>query len=175
VVPAIELGPVVAELVSAVAGRPPVTLVPNPVEDTLLTLETAMAELDDLTSDELPGHAAGLGCPSCHGALFELPGQPTPRYRCRVGHAWSPESLLDEQAEAFEGALWMALRSLEDKSALARRMAEAAKLRGGTGLAERYLFTGEEADRAGQLIRELIARWAAARQVPADGDSTSAR
>jgi two-component system chemotaxis response regulator CheB len=124
----------------------------------LATLETAMANMEDLTSDAMSVRPAGLACPSCHGALFELPGEPTPRYRCWVGHAWSPQTLLDEQAAAFEGALWMALRSLDEKASLARRMGAAAQARGSDGAAERYDAVSEEAEQAGQLIRELIAR-----------------
>jgi two-component system, chemotaxis family, protein-glutamate methylesterase/glutaminase len=175
IAPAAKLGPTVAELVASMTSdQPEPEPEPDPAapDDRLMTLETAMANMDDLTTDELPGQPSGLACPSCHGGLFELPGEPTPRYRCRVGHAWSPESLLDEQADAFEGALWMALRSLEEKSALARRMADAANRRGGTGIAERYRLSGEEADHAGRLIRELIARMGTASDpsVPVPGD-----
>jgi two-component system chemotaxis response regulator CheB len=64
----------------------------------LLAAETDMASMRPVTGDEIPGQPAGTACPSCHGALFELDGVPTPRYRGRVGHAWSPETLLDEQS-----------------------------------------------------------------------------
>ncbi|GIJ44542.1 chemotaxis protein CheB [Virgisporangium aliadipatigenens] len=130
---------------------------PFPADDAL-AMETAIAELQDMTSAELPGTPAGFACPTCHGGLFELAGEPSPRYRCWVGHAWSPQSLLDELGAAFEGALWMALRSLEEKAALARRMSDNAKERGFTGAAARYVEKGEDAENAGALIRELIRR-----------------
>ena len=130
----------------------------TPPADALLVGETDMAEFDPVTSEDLPAHPAGLGCPSCHGALFELPGAPAPRYRCLVGHAWSPESLLDEQATALEGALWMALRSLEDKASLSRRMAEGARRRGQHAAAGRYDTNRSDATAAAGLIRDLISK-----------------
>jgi two-component system, chemotaxis family, protein-glutamate methylesterase/glutaminase len=170
VVVASDLGRTVADLVrSAVAnGRPPVE--PTPSEEQLANLETAMANMADLTTDELRSRPSGLACPSCHGGLFELPGEPTPRYRCRIGHAWSPQSLLAEQGETFESALWMALRSLEEKAALSRRMAQSAGARGSTGAAERYRNAEVEAERAGHLIREMIGRLGAAKGSDKDSD-----
>ncbi|MET8152301.1 chemotaxis protein CheB [Actinoplanes sp. NPDC049668] len=120
--------------------------------------EAVMDDLIGFTREDPPGRPAGLACPTCHGGLFEVVGEPTPRYQCRVGHAWSPGSLLEEQAAAFEGALWMALRSLEEKAALARRMGRDAHLRRHQATAERYEETAREATQAGELIRELIRR-----------------
>jgi two-component system, chemotaxis family, protein-glutamate methylesterase/glutaminase len=154
VLPAHELGPAVAELLKSQAdsGKTERT----DADDDLVALETAMANLEDLTAEDLPAQPSGLGCPSCHGALFELPGVPVPRYRCRVGHAWSPESLIDEQAEALDGALWTALRSLEEKAALCRRMAAMSRNRGSTSMATRYEGRSVEAEEAARQIRKLI-------------------
>jgi two-component system chemotaxis response regulator CheB len=160
--PAAKLGPVIAEVVAEVVAAPgDAPANPGSASDAdaeLATLETAMANMANLTSDVMALGPAGLACPSCHGALFELPGEPTPRYRCWVGHAWSPQSLLDEQAAAFEGALWMALRSLEEKASLARRLRTSAEDRGDVRTADRYETMSEEAEQAGRLIREMIAR-----------------
>jgi PAS domain-containing protein len=60
---------------------------------------------------------------ACHGVLFELPGGPAPRFRCRVGPAWSPASLVEEQADADDEALWAAVRALDEKPALLERLA----------------------------------------------------
>jgi two-component system, chemotaxis family, protein-glutamate methylesterase/glutaminase len=160
VVAASKLGGLLAEI--SAAERPEVA---PPPADALLDAEVAIAGMAPITTDELTVGPAGYGCPSCGGSLFEIPGSPIPRYRCRVGHAWSPDSLLDEQAVALEGALWMALRALEEKSALSRRMAaEREGRRSSTG--PRFRDIAEEAEAAGATIRDLIARIGAGGAAP---------
>ena len=124
---------------------------PEPGPDPLLDAEVAMSQLGPVTTDAF-APPAGFGCPSCGGGLFEIADQPIPRYRCRVGHAWSPESLLDEQVIAVEGALWMALRALEEKSALSRRLAGAR----GAVHARRFEEQAAEAEGAAAAIRRFI-------------------
>ncbi|MDR7321027.1 MULTISPECIES: chemotaxis protein CheB [Catenuloplanes] len=120
--------------------------------DPRLEDEVAISDVEARTTDRTPGATpAGFGCPDCGGNLFELGGEPIPHFRCRVGHAWSPESLLAEQAVATEGALWTALRALEEKAALSRRMA-------GRTSADGYRRTADDADHAAALIRQLIDR-----------------
>jgi two-component system chemotaxis response regulator CheB len=149
-----------AKLGGLIAGITAVDLpesAPPPADDALLDAEVSMSQLGPLTSDELNVPAAGYGCPSCGGALFQIAADPLPRYRCRVGHAWSPESLLDEQAVALEGALWMALRALEEKSALSRRMAGNLSSEHAASGA-RFRDMAADAEAAGAAIRRLIAQ-----------------
>lgn len=97
----------------------------------LLVKETDIAGLDAdaLLAPDRPGEPSGLACPDCHGVLFEV-NEPITRFRCRVGHAWSPESLLVEQVEELESALWMALRVLKERAALHRKIAGSARSSG---------------------------------------------
>jgi two-component system chemotaxis response regulator CheB len=160
VAPAAKLGALIAEVTTMDLPEPS----PFGGDDDLLDAEVRMSELGPLTSDELPVLPSGYGCPSCGGALFQYAAQPLPRFRCRVGHAWSAESLLDEQAIALEGALWMALRALEEKSALSRRMAESHGLASGA----RFRDVASEAETAGKTIRKLINQIGST--VPRDAD-----
>jgi two-component system chemotaxis response regulator CheB len=151
VAPAAKLGGLLAEMTAMALPDDP-----HLPADRLLDKEVAMSDLAAVTSDEF-APPAGFGCPACGGGLFQINDGPVPRYRCRVGHAWSPETLLDEQAIALEGALWMALRALEEKSELSRRMAaNGTHRRAGTG--DRFDSIAADADAAGATIRRLIAR-----------------
>jgi len=153
VVPVAKIGPLLGELTTLT--------VPDqfgPAPDQALAMEVAMAELAPVTAEDLPGRPAGYGCPACGGSLFEVQSEPAPRYRCRVGHAWSAESLLEEQTAGLEGALWMALRALEEKASLSERMAATARVRGQEHVSARYKGTAQEAEEAGALIRRLIDR-----------------
>lgn len=146
----------IGELIGKVAAAS--TPETGEVADELLTAETEMAQFSPMTTDELGAWPAGLACPSCHGALFDLAGEPVPRFRCRVGHAWSPETLLAEQGIAVEDALWVALRALEEKSALSHRMAESASVRGNQWAARRFADSAADTKAAGRLVRDLINR-----------------
>jgi len=125
-----------------------------------LRRESAMAEMeqDPITIEEPTGGPSGLTCPDCAGTLYEMEAGDMLRFRCRVGHAWSAESLAVEQGLAFESALWMAMRSLEEKAALGRQMAETARSKGIPLSAERFQMMGEEAAGAARLIHELLGR-----------------
>jgi two-component system chemotaxis response regulator CheB len=130
--------------------------------DQPMEVEIAMADMDPaaMHADPRPGRPSGFACPDCHGALFEFDDGSLLRFRCRVGHAWSPESLVAQQTAELESALWMALRNLEEKSALSRRLATRAFERGHQLTADHLVQEADEAVRAAELLRELIVRMA---------------
>jgi two-component system chemotaxis response regulator CheB len=106
--PAAKLGAEIAELLA----DPDRGLRPPGAPDPLLTAEhrIAAAAPDAPTTDRLGAAVpSGLSCPDCDGGLFELPGRPAPRYRCRVGHAWGAESLTAAHDDGVDTALWVAL------------------------------------------------------------------
>lgn len=130
---------------------------PQPEASELLELESDIAMMNDTTSGpEHPGKPAGYSCPDCAGTLFEIRDGEIVRYRCRVGHAWSAESLFGEQAMQLDSALWMALRSLEEKAALARELGTRADQRSSPLTARRFAEQAEESSRAASLIRSML-------------------
>jgi two-component system, chemotaxis family, protein-glutamate methylesterase/glutaminase len=100
-------------------------------------------------SEEL-GPPSGFICPDCNGSLQSV-GEGN--FRCRVGHAWTAEALLRARDGEFESALWIALRSLQEKAKLARRMADNV----GPGvLYEKYTQQAEEAETALTVLGERL-------------------
>jgi two-component system chemotaxis response regulator CheB len=126
---------------------------------TLLETEVAIAELapDSLHQSHRPGSASGLSCPDCHGTLFVVDERDFVRFRCRVGHAWSVQSLMAEHRTAIEGALWMAMRALEEKAALCTDMSDRVGTAGAEISARRFREQAREARQAAELLRTLLA------------------
>jgi two-component system, chemotaxis family, protein-glutamate methylesterase/glutaminase len=144
-----ELGAVVARL----CRTPVQAAVPD-----LAMAEVGMAGVADIVTaaDESAGQPAGFGCPECHGVLFKIENGGLLRFRCRLGHAWSWHALLLEQGHALENALWMALRTLEEKADLNLQLAERAAARGSAWSRERFTEQAYEATRSAALVRRLL-------------------
>lgn len=103
-----------------------------------------------------PGTASTFTCPDCGGVLWELRDNGVVRYRCHTGHAYSLESLVAEQAEDLERALWSASRALEEKAALARRMAANARQQNRHLSEAQFLEQAQEAAQHAELVRQVL-------------------
>ena len=121
-------------------------------------LEVRSARGEDLGrgGDDRPGEPSAYTCPDCTGVLFGIEDGPVLRYRCRTGHAWSAEALSERQEQEVETALWMALRALEERSAMARDVAAAAERSGRAWSREHFSARAAEADRHAEVLRHLL-------------------
>ena len=119
--------------------------------------ETDIAELDlsALHSIDKPGRPSRFSCPECHGVLWEIDDDIV-RFRCRVGHAYSPETLLAEQSNSIDVALWAGLRALEENAALMSRMANKMREQGSGRSAVRFDERADGALVQAETLRRLI-------------------
>src|SRR5205814_439020 len=72
------------------------------------------------------GGPSGFVCPECKGPLWEMRNGHAMHFRCLVGHDYSPNNLSSAYGEELETQLWKALRSLEERIELQRRLAHQA-------------------------------------------------
>jgi two-component system, chemotaxis family, protein-glutamate methylesterase/glutaminase len=144
---------IAAELARLALEPVPATMLPT--GDPLLDDEQFI-EVDRAASDRpQAGAPSGFVCPDCGGALWESEDElGLWRFRCRTGHGYSVETLLAGQTETVETALWAALRGLEERAAMARRMAARFRRRGSRSAAARFEQQADAAVQQAVAIRE---------------------
>jgi two-component system, chemotaxis family, protein-glutamate methylesterase/glutaminase len=77
-----------------------------------------MAELQKIATP------SALVCPECGGSLWEIrEGRPS-RYRCHTGHAFTLKSLKWAMDQSTEEAIWSAMRALQERAVLSRKIAD---------------------------------------------------
>jgi len=115
-------------------------------------------QLEHGADREAGSHPSGFTCPLCGGSLWHNEEGNYEHFRCRTGHALSPESLFALQSKSTETALWEALRALEENASLAGRLARQAK--GGPHQAdqERFRLRQRAAERYAEELRRILMR-----------------
>lgn len=103
------------------------------------------------------GPASGFICPDCNGSLYTVDEGALLRFRCRVGHAWGAENLIHQQGVSIEGALWVALRTLEEKAELSQRLADRAGAQGRALTRKKFIESVAETLRSAEAIKRLLA------------------
>lgn len=64
-----------------------------------------------------------LTCPECRGPIWVERHGRILEYRCRVGHAYSPQTFQSEHDRTVERSLWASLLALEESAELAEKRA----------------------------------------------------
>ena len=153
--PLSEIGPLIARLATKPMEKEGDYIVPEDME-----LEVRMAEMDMdmLNNGKHAGTPSVFSCPECGGVLWEIKDDELTRYRCRVGHAFSTESMMAAQSESVEEALWAALKTLEESASLSRRLAQQARERHQDWLAQRFEEKVRDAQQRAELISSALSR-----------------
>jgi two-component system chemotaxis response regulator CheB len=151
ILPAAEIGPHIERLVAEPLKEP--FDMPRP-ED--IPPDVTESGPDNGKLADLQGPPSVFSCPECGGSLWEIQEGSLPRYRCHVGHGYSAESLVEEQSNGLEAALWTGLRALEDKAELCRRMADRARRGNLVEMAQLYDRREYDARWRASLIRKVL-------------------
>ena len=109
-----------------------------------------------VTADDIPGSPSVFACPECGGSLWEIRDGELARFRCRVGHAYAPQALFEQQNISKEAALWTAVRSLEENGDLAERIAKRFNDRGMHRSAVRFEARASEVRHRAAVLRGLL-------------------
>ena len=151
--PADEIGPLLSRLVREPSEEKKVYPVPDEME-----FESKIAGLDPtvIDSNEHPGELAAFSCPECAGPLYEIRDGELLRFRCRVGHAYTAESVLEEKSEVLESALYLALNTLEESATMSERLAARSRENSHDRAAARYEGRTREAKRRAAVIRRVL-------------------
>jgi two-component system, chemotaxis family, protein-glutamate methylesterase/glutaminase len=119
-----------------------------------------------LNERDRPGQLAVFTCPECSGNLWEHEDNGILRFRCRVGHVYSPDSMFAAQTDSVDRALWTALRALEERAAFTRRLAQRARDRNHTWVAGAFEQRANDAAEQAALVSQLLVDRSSGHVVP---------
>ena len=154
VLPLAQLAAAVADAVRRLSEE--VKVSENGARDMRLETQYATLDADALERDGPPGESPLYGCPACGGVLWELEDGELPRFRCRVGHAYSAEGAVEAQGGSVETALWTALRALQERAQLSERLAARVGAAGAKQSQARFEEFAREAHEQAEAIRGLL-------------------
>jgi two-component system chemotaxis response regulator CheB len=99
-----------------------------------------------------------LTCPECGGAMHEERVNGLVLYRCHTGHRFAAEDVATGQLAEVEHAVNVALRVLNERAELCRRMATQLREAGHAYSTQRWEKSGREAEQQAEALRRLLAR-----------------
>jgi two-component system chemotaxis response regulator CheB len=132
VVPVAEMGNAIGKII---AKPPRKSKIPDDVKKEAGIVERVQVGIEPLK--EIYKHSL-FSCPDCGGGLWEFTSGGATHYRCHVGHAYSEEGLVVSMEASTESALWTAMRIIEERRNLLKKVAEKEKKNGNKSVATRF-------------------------------------
>jgi two-component system chemotaxis response regulator CheB len=131
----------------------------TPVSDRLrLEVDIARSGHSGMREMDRIGRRSTLTCPDCNGVLWEIDEGELVRYRCHQGHAYTAEVMEVALDDSLRHALGSALRGLEERIALIKKLHRQATGHSTTLVAQNWSDKADELEREAEVIRESIQR-----------------
>jgi two-component system chemotaxis response regulator CheB len=113
--------------------------IPAP-KDIIIESEIAERVVVDYENVKKIAEKSIYACPDCGGGLWGIESDKgiTNRYRCHIGHSYSEKDLVVKQGEILESTLWVALRIMEERGTLLKKMEDDNNKRGFSKIATSY-------------------------------------
>ncbi len=120
-----EIGPLIAEIIKHKKGSK--KAVPKEIIAESRISETTAVGIEEI---ERIADTSVFACPDCGGNLWEMKDDNIKRYRCHIGHAYTQRDLVLKQTEIAGSTLWVALRMMEERKHLLKKMENDYKKKG---------------------------------------------
>jgi two-component system chemotaxis response regulator CheB len=102
------------------------------------------------------GEPSVFTCPDCQGTLFLVQHGRIVQFRCRIGHLYSPESMLEAQNDNVERLMWSATRALEEQAEYIHQIAEQIAKASEPEQRRQYEVKSRSALERADVIRKLL-------------------
>lgn len=112
-------------------------------DDVIIESQIAERVVVDYDNVKQLGEKSIYACPDCGGGLWNINkgsdghGK-ADRYRCHIGHSYSEKDLVIKQGEIFETTLWTALRIMEERRNLLKKLQNDHAKKGLSAMAKGY-------------------------------------
>jgi two-component system chemotaxis response regulator CheB len=146
-----EIGPAVASILSI--SREKIEIPQDVIAESKIAEQTAVG-IDDVKNLDVTQSL--FACPDCGGGLWEANNDIIKRYRCHIGHAYSERDLILKQAENAGATLWVALRMMEERKHLLKKLDAESKKRGFSYLNETNIEKQKELERHIHILKEIL-------------------
>ncbi|CAM4309382.1 chemotaxis protein CheB [Gillisia hiemivivida] len=136
-------------------------------QDVIIESEIAERVVVDYEHVKQLGEKSIYACPDCGGGLWDIPKQNvglndkvgqgnSDRYRCHIGHSYSEKDLVVKQGEILESTLWIALRIMEERRTLLKKMEDDNQKKGLSKMASSYQEKGEDIQFHVDKMKEIL-------------------
>ncbi len=147
-----EIGPTIATIISTLSHER--KQVPADVIAESKIAEHTAVGIDDVR--KLDVEQSLFACPDCGGGLWETKNDVINRYRCHIGHAYTERDLILKQAETAGSTLWVALRMMEERKHLLKKIGDGNKKKGYTFLTSTNVEKQDELEGHINKLKDIL-------------------
>lgn len=146
-----EIGALLSVIIKKEKGKR--TSVPKDIIAESAISENTAVGIEDI---EKLADTSVFACPDCGGNLWTMKGDVVKRYRCHIGHAYTERDLVVKQAEVASGTLWVALRMMEERKHLLKKMELDAGKNGYALLSANYIERHDELGHHIDILKKIL-------------------